>query len=266
MHFAAFIQVEESVREPLRYYRNNTVNTLNLLEVMVANGIKNLIYSSTAAVYGIPQKIPIEEEALLSPVNPYGASKVAVENILRDLSKAREFNYISLRYFNVAGANSEGRIGQAYKEATHLITRALKTALGEFGKLLIYGTDYSTPDGTCIRDYIHVDDLAMAHILALQSLSENGSSKQFNCGYGHGYSVREVVEAAKRVTKINFKTEETERRPGDPPALIANSSKLINELNWEPRYDDLEYIIKTAWEWEKRLNKFKYRELNRANS
>jgi UDP-glucose 4-epimerase len=253
MHFAAFIQVEESVREPLKYYRNNTVNTLNLLEVMVANGIRNLIYSSTAAIYGIPQEIPVGENALLNPVNPYGASKAAVEYILRDLSKAKEFNYISLRYFNVAGADSEGRIGQAYKEATHLITRALKTAKGEFDKLFIYGTDYPTADGTCIRDYIHVDDLAMAHILALKSLSENGGSKEFNCGYGHGYSVREVVETVKMVTKINFKIEETGRRPGDPPALIANSSKLKSELNWKPKYDDLEYIIKTAWEWEKNL-------------
>ncbi len=261
MHFAAFIQVEESVREPLKYYRNNTVNTLTLLEVMVANGIRNLIYSSTAAVYGIPQKILIEEDALLNPVNPYGASKATVESILRDLSKAKEFHYISLRYFNVAGADSECRIGQAYKETTHLITRALKTAIGDFDKLLIYGTDYPTPDGTCIRDYIHVDDLAMAHVLALQSLSENGGSKQFNCGYGHGYSVREVVEAVKSVTKINFKIEETERRPGDPPALIANSSKLKNELHWKPQYDDLKYITKTAWEWEKYLKKYFHRPL-----
>ena len=256
MHFAAFIQVEESVREPLKYYRNNTVNTLNLLEVMVANGIRNLIYSSTAAVYGIPQKIPVEEDAPLNPVNPYGASKAAVENILKDLSNAEDFRYVSLRYFNVAGADSEGKIGQAYKEATHLITRALKTAKGEFDKLSIYGTDYPTADGTCIRDYIHVDDLAAAHVLALQFLLENATSRQFNCGYGHGYSVREVVETVKRVTKINFKIEETERRPGDPPALIANSSKLKSELNWKPNYDDLEYIIKTAWKWEKNLKKF----------
>ena len=266
IHFAAFIQVEESVREPLKYYRNNTSNTLNLLDAMIANGTKNLVYSSTAAIYGIPSNIPVREEAPLNPINPYGSSKAAVERILRDLSDAEDFNYVSLRYFNVAGADSDGKIGQAYKEATHLITRALKTANGEFDKLSIYGTDYPTPDRTCIRDYIHVDDLAIAHILALQYLLESGKSGQFNCGYGHGYSVREVIETVKKVTGIHFKTEEAERRPGDPPVLVADSSKLKNELNWRPQHDDLEYIIKTAWEWEKKLNEFKYRELNRANS
>jgi len=253
IHFAASIQVEESVREPLKYYRNNTSNTLNLLEAMTANGTRNLVYSSTAAVYGIPSNIPVREDAPLNPINPYGSSKAAVEKILKDLSDAEDFNYISLRYFNVAGADSAGKIGQVYKEATHLITRALKTATGEFDKLSIYGTDYPTADGTCIRDYIHVDDLAIAHTLALQHLLENRMSRQFNCGYGHGYSVREVIDTAKRVTGIHFKTEEAERRSGDPPVLIADSSRLKGELNWRPKYDDLEYIIKTAWEWEKRL-------------
>jgi UDP-glucose 4-epimerase len=253
IHFAASIQVEESVREPLKYYRNNTSNTLNLLDAMIASDTKNLVYSSTAAVYGIPATIPVSEDSPLNPINPYGSSKAAVEKILKDLSDAEDFNYISLRYFNVAGADSGGKIGQAYKEATHLITRALKTAKGEFDKLSIYGTDYPTADGTCIRDYIHVDDLAIAHILALQHLLENGMSRQFNCGYGHGYSVREVIDTAKRVTGIHFKTEEAERRSGDPPALIADSSRLKGELSWRPKYDDLEYIIKTAWEWEKRL-------------
>ena len=254
MHFAAFIQVEESVREPLKYYRNNTVNTLNLLEIMQKNGIKNLIFSSTASVYGIPEKIPVGEDTPLNPVNPYGSSKAAVEWILNDLSQASDFNYISLRYFNVAGADPEGRIGQNYKEVTHLITRALKTAKGIFDKLQIFGTDYPTTDGTCIRDYIHVDDLAMAHLITLDYLLDKGKSEVFNCGYGYGYSVKEVVEAVKKITHIDFKTEEVGRRPGDPPVLVADSSRLKSELNWKPMHADMEYIIMTAWEWEKKLD------------
>jgi len=254
MHFAAFIQVEESVREPLKYYQNNTANALNLLDVMIATGIRNFVFSSTAAVYGIPSIIPVSEEAPFNPINPYGASKAVVERILKDLSEAKDFHYISLRYFNVAGSEPTGKIGQAYKEATHLITRALKTAKGEFDKLSIFGTDYPTKDGTCIRDYIHVDDLAEAHLLALSYLMEDSRCRQFNCGYGLGYSVREVVETAKKTTGINFNTEEVERRPGDPPILVADSSKLRKELNWKPKFNDLEYIIKTAWDWEKNLS------------
>jgi UDP-glucose 4-epimerase len=254
MHFAACIQVEESVREPLKYYRNNTVNTLNLLEVMKENSIKNFIFSSTAAVYGIPEKIPINEDVPLNPINPYGSSKAAVERILNDLSQASDFHYVSLRYFNVAGADPDGRIGQVYKESTHLITRALKTAKGVVDTLKIFGTDYPTPDGTCIRDYIHVDDLASAHLLTFDYLLDKGRSRVFNCGYGHGYSVKEVVETVKKITCRNFKTEETERRPGDPPILVADSSRLKSELNWRPMHADLEYIITTAWEWEKRLD------------
>ena len=256
MHFAAFIQVEESVREPLKYYRNNTVNTLNLLEAMKENGVKNFIFSSTAAVYGIPEKIPVNEDAPLNPINPYGSSKVAVERILNDLSQTSDFNYVSLRYFNVAGADPEGRIGQVYKEATHLITRALKTAKGVVDKLQIFGTDYPTPDGTCIRDYIHVDDLALAHLITLDYLLSTGKSRVLNCGYGYGYSVKEVVETVKKITSVNFRTEEISRRPGDPPVLVADSSRLKSELNWSPIHADLEYIIMTAWEWEKRLDSF----------
>ncbi len=256
MHFAAFIQVEESVREPLKYYRNNTVNTLNLLEAMKKNGVKNFIFSSTAAVYGIPEKIPVNEDAPLNPINPYGSSKVAVERILSDLSQTSNFNYVSLRYFNVAGADPEGRIGQVYKEATHLITRALKTAKGVVDKLQIFGTDYPTPDGTCIRDYIHVDDLALAHLITLDYLLNTGKSRVLNCGYGYGYSVKEVVETVKKITCVNFRTEEISRRPGDPPVLVADSSRLKSELNWSPIHADLEYIVMTAWEWEKRLDSF----------
>jgi len=250
MHFAALIQVEESVKQPLLYYRNNTVNTLNLVESLKENNIKHFIFSSTAAVYGIPEHVPVDELAPICPINPYGASKSAVEQILKYLSTADNFKYISLRYFNVAGADPQGRLGQAYKESTHLITRAVKTAKNEFEELSIFGTDYPTEDGTCIRDYIHVDDLATAHVLALEYLKDSGAIRIFNCGYGHGYSVKEVVKAVKEVTQIDFKTKNMGRRAGDPPSLVADSSLLKRELDWKPQFDDLNYIIKTAWEWE----------------
>ena len=252
IHFAASIQVEESTREPLMYYRNNVINTINLLDAMAKNNVEYLIYSSTAAVYGTPERMPIDESAPLAPINPYGASKMMIERVLKDLAASRNFNYIALRYFNVAGADARGRIGQAYKEATHIITRALKTAKGQFNKLLVFGTDYPTPDGTCIRDYIHVDDLALAHLLALLYLMDGGGSDIMNCGYGHGFSVREVVEVAKKVTGIDFPVEDAPRRAGDPPALVADSTKLKKTVGWKPNYDDLEFIVKTAWEWEKK--------------
>ncbi|MBA7524558.1 UDP-glucose 4-epimerase [subsurface metagenome] len=255
MHFAASIVVNESVKKPLKYYDNNTINTVLLLEQLEKKDINCFIFSSTAAVYGMPDEIPVKETARLAPINPYGSSKMMIELILKDLAYAwKDFNYISLRYFNVAGADKQGRIGQKYKEATHLITRALKTAKGEFKKLQIFGTDYDTPDGTCIRDYIHVDDLAAAHILALEYLIYKNESGIFNCGYGHGYSVREVVNTVREVTGVDFLVEETGRREGDPPALIADSSKIKEELLWEPEYDELSYIIKTAWEWERKLH------------
>ena len=252
IHFAASIQVEESIRKPLAYYRNNVINTLNLLEAMQETGVRRFIYSSTAAVYGIPAKIPVDEQAPLAPINPYGASKMMIERVLADLSTATDFRYSALRYFNVAGADPKGRIGQAYSEATHLITRALKTAKGEFPKLTVYGTDYPTPDGTCIRDYIHVDDLAAAHLLALNRLIETGETTIMNCGYGHGYSVREVVAAVRKVTGIGFSIEETGRRAGDPPALVADSGLLRRLTGWQPQYTDLEFIIRTAWDWERK--------------
>ncbi len=255
MHFAASIVVPESVRDPLKYYRNNTANGLNLLEIVQESKVGAFIFSSTAAVYGVPNTIPVHEDALLQPINPYGASKMMMEAILRDFSAAEpSFRYVSLRYFNVAGADEEGRIGQAYKEATHLITRALKTAKGEFGRLEIFGTDYPTPDGTCIRDYIHVNDLAEAHLLALEHLLSGGVSEIFNCGYGHGYSVREVVKGVRQVTGRDFTVAETGRREGDPPALVAESSKIREQLGWQPRHDDLAYIIRTAWDWEMKLS------------
>ncbi len=250
MHFAAFIEVGESVREPLKYYRNNTVSTINLLEVMLKNDVSRFIFSSTAAVYGNPEKIPIPETELLKPINPYGQSKAFVERILQDFYSSYGLRYVSLRYFNAAGAEPEGRIGESHNPETHLIPLVLKTAKGERKSIKIFGTDYPTPDGTAIRDYIHVLDLADAHILALEYLLEGKESSVFNLGYGLGYSVKEVIETAKKVTGIDFLVEEAERRPGDPPVLVADNAKIKKVLKWEPKYDDLEFIIKTAWNWE----------------
>ncbi|KIH76670.1 UDP-glucose 4-epimerase [Geoalkalibacter ferrihydriticus DSM 17813] len=254
IHFAAHIEVAESVANPLKYYRNNTLNALNLWEVLRELRLSNVIFSSTAAVYGIPQDNPVTEETALAPINPYGASKMMSERLLADLAAAEKgFDYVALRYFNVAGADPQGRIGQKYRNATHLITRALKTAKGEYDRLQIFGTDYATPDGICIRDYIHVDDLAAAHLAALDHLAGGCGSDIFNCGYGHGYSVREVVDVARRVTGVDFCVEEAPRRAGDPPALVADSGRLRAATGWKPRHDDLEFIVRTAWEWERQL-------------
>jgi UDP-glucose 4-epimerase len=254
-HFAASIVVEESVRDPLKYYRNNFCNALNLIEACLRHHVDKLIFSSTAAVYGIPADTPVTEKALLKPINPYGASKAMVEQALRDVSRVSGLKYVALRYFNVAGADALSRIGQKYKDATHLITLSLKTALGLRPQLSIFGTDYDTPDGTCIRDYIHVDDLIDAHVLALGHLASGGGSKVYNCGYGSGYSVKEVVRAVKKVTGIDFPAIETDRREGDPPALVADSALIKKELGWKPSRNDLDFIIRTAWEWEQKLAK-----------
>lgn len=253
MHFAAKIIVPESVEKPLLYYENNTAGAINVLKAMRETGVKNFIFSSTAAVYGQPEKMPIKEDFPLSPINPYGRSKVFVETILKDLSFAGDFSYVSLRYFNVAGADPEGKIGETKKDATHLITMCVRTACGKRDKLFVFGTDYPTKDGTCIRDYIHVMDLAEAHIKALDYLLEGGKSEILNCGYGRGFSVLEVVNEAKKVTGIDFPVEYRERRPGDPARLVADAEKIKRVLNWVPRYDDLSFIIKTAFEWEKKL-------------
>jgi len=251
MHFAASIEVEESVRRPLKYYKNNTVNTVKLLEILKEEGVGNFIFSSTAAVYGEPEEVPVKESSPIRPINPYGQSKAFVEKVLQDLSDSCEsFNYVSLRYFNVAGADKDGMLGQSYPNPTHLITRALKTAKGEYDELFIFGTDYPTPDGTCIRDYIYVEDLVEAHLLALEYLLDGGKSQVFNLGYGHGYSVKEVVNTVKRVTGVNFKVIETDRRPGDSAVLVADNKKIKQVLGWKPKYDDLEFIIRTAWNWE----------------
>ena len=253
IHFAAHIAVEESVNDPIKYYRNNFSNALNLLDACLKFGVDKFIFSSTAAVYGIPEKVPVAEDAPLRPINPYGASKAMVEQALRDVSRVSGLRYVSLRYFNVAGADPMLRVGQKYREATHLITLSLKTALGAREYLSIFGTDYDTPDGTCVRDYIHVSDLIDAHGLALDYLLSGGESRVFNCGYGRGYSVREVVEKVREVTGVDFEVREAGRRAGDPPSLVADATAIMNALAWKPLRNDLGFIIKTAWEWEKKL-------------
>jgi len=253
MHFAASVVVPESVREPLKYYRNNVENAFKLIGVCLRFGVKAFVFSSSAAVYGVPEEVPVKEEAPLRPINPYGSSKVMVEQALEDCSRAYGLPYVSLRYFNVAGADPEARIGQASREPTHLVTRALKAAAGKLPRIEIYGTDYPTPDGTCIRDYIHVEDLAEAHLLTLEYLLDGGRSRVYNCGYGRGHSVKEVIEEVKRVTGVDFSVVEGPRRPGDPPELVADPSRIKAELGWSPRYKDLGSIIETAWSWERRL-------------
>ena len=253
VHFAASIQVEESVREPLLYYRNNVANTLNVLEAAIATGVRNFIYSSSAAVYGIPARVPVDETAPLLPINPYGATKAMMERIIADLCATGKMRAVALRYFNVAGADLRGRLGQDYPTPTHLITRALRAAQGTLADFAIFGTDYPTPDGTCVRDYIHVDDLARAHVLALERLLATGQTETFNCGYGHGYSVREVLAAVRSVTGIDLAVRAAKRRPGDPPVLVADSRRLQKATGWRPQYDDLTTIIRTAWNWEQTL-------------
>ncbi|NTW67534.1 MAG: UDP-glucose 4-epimerase GalE [Nitrospirae bacterium] len=252
MHFAAFIEVGESVRDPLKYYHNNAANAVNLLSAMQRHSVENFIFSSTAAVYGIPESIPLRETAPIRPINPYGQAKAFVEKVLEDAAGTGRMRYVSLRYFNAAGADPGGRIGEQHHPESHLIPLTLKAAKGARKSITVFGTDYPTPDGTCIRDYVHVNDLADAHLLALDHLLQKGGSRAFNCGYGHGFSVREVIEAARRVTAVDIPLETAARRPGDPPSLVADSSALRRELGWVPRHDDLEYIIGTAWEWEKK--------------
>lgn len=250
MHFGAFIVVPESVSNPLKYYYNNVANTIRLLSAMVKSKVRFFIFSSSAAVYGIPEKIPVPESAPLKPINPYGESKAMIEKVLSDMDKADQIRYISLRYFNVAGADPEGELGPNYNQPTHLILRAIKAATSKIPYMEIYGTDYPTPDGTCIRDFIHVMDLAEAHILAMEYLLENEVSEILNCGYGKGYSVREVISMVKEVTKVDFEVRESGRREGDPPILIADNKKIKNLLNFNPKFDDLATIIKDTFNWE----------------
>jgi UDP-glucose 4-epimerase len=253
MHFAAYTIVPESVAEPLKYYGNNTCSTRSLLESCLEAGVRNFVFSSTAAVYGIPEGGVAAEDTATAPINPYGTSKLMSEWMLRDVSAASPLKYVALRYFNVAGSDTSGRIGQATPKATLLLKVAAEAAVGKRSHVSIYGTDYATPDGTGIRDYIHVEDLATAHLDALQYLRSGGASTVLNVGYGHGYSVRQVLESVQRVGGKRLEIREEPRRAGDPPALIARADRIRKELGWKPRLDDLDTIVSTALKWERHL-------------
>jgi UDP-glucose 4-epimerase len=255
MHFAAFIEVEESTAKPAKYYQNNVTNTLCLLDAMVKHKVKNLIFSSSAAVYGEPEYTPVDEKHPKKPVNPYGRSKLIIEEILPDYDKAYGLKSISLRYFNAAGNDPEARLGSRHEPASHLIPLVLQAASKRKDAIKIFGTDYDTRDGTCIRDYIHVVDLCGAHFLALDKLVNGGASAAYNLGNGNGFSVLEVIETAKKITNKPIKVIECGRRAGDPAVLVADAAKAKRELNWQPKFPKLEDIIKHAWLWEQKLAK-----------
>ncbi len=252
MHFSAYAYVGESVTDPAKYYRNNVIGTITLLEAMIAAGVKKIVFSSTCATYGVPQKIPLTEDHPQHPINPYGTTKLMVEQILSDFDTAYNFKSVCFRYFNAAGADPSGLLGEDHNPETHLIPLVLLTALDKRDSISIFGTDYDTPDGTCIRDYIHVNDLASAHLLGLEYLLNGGKSDVFNLGNGGGFSVKEVIETAMQVTGKEIKTVECDRRPGDPPALVGSSQKAIKTLGWSPEYPHIKDIISHAWEWHKK--------------
>ena len=257
IHFAGSIVVPESVSDPLGYYRNNTVNSRALIECAVKGGVPHFIFSSTAAVYGSPEVVPVGEDAPLQPVSPYGWSKLMTEIMLRDATQAHGIAHVSLRYFNVAGADPQARVGQSTKGATHLIKVAVETALGRRAKMDVFGTDYPTPDGTCLRDYIHVSDLARAHLDALRHLRGGGASATLNCGYGHGFSVLQVIDTVKKASGVDFKVERGPRRPGDPAQIVAQSDKIRSLIGWQPQFDDLTTVVKHALAWERKLMKMR---------
>jgi len=249
MHFSAYAYVGESVINPSKYYANNVVGTLSLLDAMVEAGVKHLVFSSTCATYGVPQILPIPEDHPQQPINPYGTTKLMVERILADYDHAYDLNSVCFRYFNAAGAHPEGILGEDHDPETHLIPLILQTALGKRAAIHVYGTDYPTPDGTCIRDYIHVCDLADAHVLGLQYLLKGGETTVFNLGNGNGFSVRQVIEAAERVTGRSIPLVEGDRRDGDPPSLVGGSQRARQVLGWNPQYSDIDTILTHAWGW-----------------
>ena len=253
MHFAASINVGESYRNPKMYQQNNVINTINLLECMKDLKINKFIFSSSAAVYGEPLHTPIKEHHPLSPVNPYGDTKAEVENILKNYEKSHGLKYVSLRYFNACGAHHDGTIGEIHDPETHLIPLALQVASGRRKNITIFGDDYPTPDGSCVRDYVHVMDIAEAHMLAMKNLFITNKSEVFNIGNSKGFSVKQIIEMVKKVTNVDIPFEILERRKGDPAQLIADNKKIVKQLNWHSKYSDLETIIKTAWNWEKKL-------------
>lgn len=249
MHFAAYIAVGESVKEPAKYYYNNVVGTLTLLEAMLAANVKQFVFSSTCAIYGPPKTVPIPEDHPKNPISPYASSKLMVEEMLKDFTQSYDLNAVVFRYFNAAGADPEGRLGEDHQPETHLIPLVLQTALGHRENIAMFGTDYDTPDGTCVRDYIHVADLASAHVLGIEYLQQGGKTTFINLGNGNGFSVREVIETARRVTGEPIPAVERDRRPGDPPRLIGSSEQARQILGWKPQYPDLESIIAHAWQW-----------------
>ena len=253
IHFAAYAYVGESVTDPIKYYENNVRNTIHLLRASLDHDVRCFIFSSSCATYGIPESIPIDETHPLNPVNPYGRTKLMIEDILRDCDATYGLRFNSLRYFNAAGADPEGEIGEKHDPETHLIPLILDVAAARSKDIKIFGNDYPTADGTCIRDYIHVTDLARAHVLALERLLDGAASDIFNLGQGQGFSVREVVDHVARVTGRDIATVDVDRRPGDPPVLVASNVKAIQGLNWQPEYTNLDDIIQTAWNWHKRL-------------
>lgn len=253
VHFAGSVVVPESVVDPLKYYRNNTAASANLLRACVTGGVKCFIFSSTAAVYGVPASVPVSEDLPTVPINPYGTSKLMTEWILRDTAAAHDLRYAALRYFNVAGADPGGRSGQSTRNATHLIKVACEAAVGVREGITVFGTDYDTPDGTCVRDYIHVSDLVTAHVAALRRLEGGGDSQVFNCGYGHGFSVREVLAAVQSEAGVKLDVRDGPRRPGDPPSLVSDASRMRAALRWRPRHDDIGFIVRTALSWERKL-------------
>ncbi|MFC1676264.1 UDP-glucose 4-epimerase GalE [Planctomycetota bacterium] len=248
MHFAALIEVGESVTEPLRYYQNNVSNTQNLLSAMETAGVEKFVFSSSAAVYGMPAKVPIAEDAATEPINPYGATKLAVEQICHWQNQAGKLRYAALRYFNACGAGDNGKLGEDHSPESHLIPLIIQAAMGKRKDIKIFGTDYPTPDGTCIRDYIHIEDLCSAHLLALERLDEK-AELIYNLGNGKGYSVREVIDSVRKVSGKDFKVTESGRRPGDPPILNSDAARAKNELGWKPRFPQLDAIVETAWKW-----------------
>lgn len=250
IHFAAFAYVGESVENPQKYYYNNVVNTLNLLKVMLENNVKKIVFSSTCATYGNPEYTPIDEKHPQNPINPYGATKLMIEKILQDYDKAYGLKYVALRYFNASGADPKVNIGESHSPETHLIPLVLEAALEKRDCIKIFGDDYKTPDGTCIRDYIHVNDLAKAHRLALEKLFNGENSDFYNLGIGKGYSVKEIIEVSEKITGKTINKQISERREGDPPILVADNEKAREKLGWNPEFTEIEDIIKTAWHWE----------------
>ena len=258
IHFAGSVVVPESMEDPLKYYENNTAKSRSLIASAVKTGVKKFIFSSTAAVYGSPLTSgPIREDAILNPMSPYGSSKLMTEIMVRDAAKAHDLSYVMLRYFNVAGCDMKGRTGQSTEGATHLIKVACETAAGKRSSMKVFGTDYDTLDGSCVRDFIHVSDLANAHNVALNFLREGGRKFTANCGYSRGYTVFEVIDAVKHVSKVDFKVINAERRSGDIPVLTANAHRLMSRLGWAPRYDDLDLIVSSALQWEEKLLQYR---------